>query len=145
MLEQAISISAMAHAGQTDKAGDPYVLHPIRVMLRVSSYEERIVAVLHDVLEDTSITIEYLRTQGFSNEVLEALTLLTKTYDAYMDYIMKIKKNKLAHTVKLADITDNLDPIRLAKLSSRVRESLKTKYSLALEMLSEKPEIEQKQ
>src|SRR6056297_3333643 len=78
-LERAIEIAAAGHAGQTDKAGQPYILHPLRVMLSVSSDEERMAAVLHDVLEDTRWTAAALRQEGFSEVVIEAVIALTKT------------------------------------------------------------------
>src|SRR5687767_2629355 len=77
-LERAIAIAAQAHAGQVDKAGQPYILHPLRVMLRLATEEERIVGVLHDVVEDTPVSLQQLRDEGFSESVLSAVEALTK-------------------------------------------------------------------
>lgn len=77
-IEKAIEIAARAHSGQLDKAGEPYVFHPLRVMLSVTTDHERMAAVLHDVVEDTNATLENLRSEGFPEEVLEAVAALTK-------------------------------------------------------------------
>jgi (p)ppGpp synthase/HD superfamily hydrolase len=113
-LEQAIAIACQAHLGQTDKAGEPYILHPLRVMLRLKSINERIVAVLHDVVEDSGVTLEDLRAHGFSREVLEAIDCLTRrTVESYEAFIDRIAVNVLATRVKIEDIKDNLDLTRL--------------------------------
>lgn len=113
-LERAIEIAASAHAGQHDKAGQPYVLHPLRVMLSVSSDEERIAAVLHDIVEDTSWTVDDLRQEGFSDVVIEAVTALTKTAgESRIEAARRAAKNTVARAVKLADITDNMDLSRI--------------------------------
>jgi (p)ppGpp synthase/HD superfamily hydrolase len=114
-LERAISIAAAAHAGQIDKAGHPYILHPLRVMLRVNTEEERIAAVLHDVVEDTSVTLGQLATEGFSQDVLAAVEALTKLPgESRMDAASRAVKNRIARTVKLADNTENMDLSRIA-------------------------------
>jgi (p)ppGpp synthase/HD superfamily hydrolase len=77
-LERAIAIAATAHAGQVDKGGAPYILHPLKVMLRMSTLEQRIVAVLHDVVEDCGVSLDDLREEGFSEEVLSAIESVTK-------------------------------------------------------------------
>ena len=93
MLDKAIAIAAKAHEGQVDKAGLPYILHPLRVMFARENEEERICAVLHDVIEDTNITLEDLRREGFSEEILFALACLTKlqgeTYDAFIERVLQ--------------------------------------------------------
>ena len=114
-LERAISIAAQAHSGQVDKAGQPYILHPLRVMLRMTSQDERVAAVLHDVVEDTSITIEQLATEGFSNAVLEAVEALTKRQgESRLAAAARAAKNKVACAVKLADNAENMDISRIA-------------------------------
>lgn len=114
MLEKAIQIAAKAHEGQKDKAGQPYILHPLRVMLRTDSEIERICAVLHDVIEDTPITLQMLRDEGFTPEVLNALELLTKRQDeSYDDFISRILTNETACRVKLADLYDNMNLSRI--------------------------------
>ncbi|MEA4961233.1 hypothetical protein [Lutispora sp.] len=110
MLDKAIRIAAKAHEGQMDKAGQPYILHPLRVMFMRRDETERICAVLHDVIEDSDITIEYLRKEGFSEEVLSALNSLTKRENEnYDDFIGRVIENKTACKVKLADLSDNMD------------------------------------
>lgn len=107
MLDKAIRIAAKAHEGQMDKAGQPYILHPLRVMFMRRNETERICAVLHDVIEDSDITIEYLRKKGFAEEVLSALDALTKRENEnYDDFISRVIENKTACKVKLADLSD---------------------------------------
>jgi (p)ppGpp synthase/HD superfamily hydrolase len=117
-LERAIAIAAMAHEGQVDKAGMPYLLHPLRMMLSVNTLEARITAVLHDVVEDTTVTLEQLRAEGFASEVLEAVEALTKRPGEENDYdafIRRVAPNPLAREVKLADLRDNCDLSRIAR------------------------------
>lgn len=115
MLNKAIIIASKAHNGQFDKSGKPYILHPLRVMFYVDGeIKEQCTAVLHDVVEDTSVTFEYLSQQGFDDDIIEALKLLTRTDDEdYMLYISKLKPNAIAKAVKLADLKDNMDMTRL--------------------------------
>jgi (p)ppGpp synthase/HD superfamily hydrolase len=119
-LEDAIALAVQAHRGQRDKAGAPYILHPIRVMLRQESEEERMAAVLHDVVEDTSWTLSALREAGYPEAVVGAVECLTKregeNYDAFVDRLME---NPIARRVKLADIEDNLNMLRLAELREK--------------------------
>ncbi|POA88963.1 HD domain-containing protein [Pseudomonas sp. NFPP10] len=113
-LERAIALAAQAHAGQVDKGGAPYILHPLRVMLRLTHPEARIVAVLHDVLEDCPITPEQLRGEGFGEEVLAALLALTKVAgEDYPAFIRRAGANPLARQVKLADLAENSDLSRI--------------------------------
>lgn len=113
-LERAITIAAQAHAGQVDKGGAPYILHPLRVMLGVEQPEERIVAVLHDVLEDSAVTLEQLCAEGFSASVLAALSALTKVEgEDYPAFIRRAAANPLARRVKRADLADNSDLSRI--------------------------------
>ena len=114
-LEQAIEIAAAAHAGQVDKAGQPYILHPLRVMLRVSGKHERMAAVLHDVVEDTEVTLEQLASEGCPAEVLAAVEALTKRPgESRMDAAKRARSNPIARAVKLADNAENLDLRRIA-------------------------------
>jgi (p)ppGpp synthase/HD superfamily hydrolase len=114
-LERAIAIAAEAHAGQIDKAGAPYVLHPLRMMLAVTSNAERIVAVLHDVCEDCpGWSFARMRSQGFSEEILAALDSVTKREgEAYMDFVRRAAANPIGRSVKLADLRDNCDLSRI--------------------------------
>lgn len=124
-LAEAISIAARAHAGQNEKNGDPYIFHPLRAMLRCKTNTDRIVAVLHDVIEDTDWTMARLKKSGFSRTVLSALDCVTKrdaeTYDAF---IKRILKNKIAIRVKLADLEDNLDTRRLPRIREKDKRRL---------------------
>ncbi|HOW92602.1 MAG TPA: hypothetical protein PK883_09825 [Anaerolineaceae bacterium] len=113
-LENAIIIAARAHAGQVDKAGKPYILHPLRVMLSVSRPEERITAVLHDVIEYTGVTCEYLSAEGFPFEILEAIKALTKLDgEERIDAARRAAVNPIAREVKIADVKDNMDLTRI--------------------------------
>ena len=114
-LERAITIATRAHEGATDKGGHPYILHPLRVMLAMDSADERIAAVLHDVLEDTPWTMGQLRQEGFPEAVLQALEVLTKKEEGedYMTYVLRAGTNPLAKKVKLADLADNMDLSRI--------------------------------
>jgi guanosine-3',5'-bis(diphosphate) 3'-pyrophosphohydrolase len=134
-LERAIAIAADAHAGQVDKAGQPYILHPLRVMLRVSSQEERIIAVLHDVVEDTDITLEELAEEGFHDAVIAAVKALTKLPgESRMDAASRAAVNRLALTVKLADNAENMDISRIAEPSQKDFARLK-EYEQVRELL----------
>lgn len=114
MLNKALEIAYNAHLGQTDKAGVPYILHPMRVALHCLTEDEKIVALLHDVVEDTSITMEDLKTEGFSDEVISALCCLTKVKgEDYKTFIERVATNKLATQVKIQDLKDNMDVSRL--------------------------------
>jgi len=114
-LERAIEIAVRAHMGQKDKAGQPYILHPLRVMFAVQSLQERMAAVLHDVVEDTSVTLDELRSEGFPAEVLEAIAALTKTAgEARLAAARRAADNPIARAVKLADIADNMDLTRIS-------------------------------
>ncbi|MCY9667305.1 GTP pyrophosphokinase [Paenibacillus alginolyticus] len=113
-LTKAILIAAKAHDGQTDKGGNPYILHPARLATKTSSEEEAIVAILHDVVEDSDITLFDIKNTGFSIDIIEALDCLTKRADeSYEGFINRIKLNPLATKVKLLDLEDNIDISRI--------------------------------
>lgn len=134
-IEVAISIALKAHNGQVDKGGNPYILHPLAVMNRVETIEEKIVAVLHDVVEDTEVTIDQLRETGFSEEILEAINLLTRAKeDSYEEFIDKTLKNRIARNVKIADIKENMNLSRIQDPSEQDYMRLE-KYKRALERL----------
>lgn len=134
--KKAIKIAFAAHQGQLDKAGLPYILHPIHLAEQMETEETCIVALLHDTVEDTYVTFEELEKE-FSEEVIEALKLLThnKTIP-YMDYVEKIKSNPIAKVVKLADLKHNSDITRLDFISKKDEER-KEKYQKAIKLLSE--------
>ena len=115
-LERAIAIAAGAHEGQVDKGGAPYILHALRVMLKVNTLEERIVAVLHDVVEDCGISLDELREEGFSETVLAAIESVTKVPgESYEDFIVRAALNPIGRVVKLADLEENSDLSRIAQ------------------------------
>ena len=119
-LERAIEIAASSHTGQVDKADKPYILHPLRVMLSVNSPEEKIAAVLHDVVEDTPWTFEQLLAEGFSEEIIEAVRALTKHKgESRIDAAHRAADNAIARQVKLADVCDNMDLSRISNPSQK--------------------------
>ena len=121
-LEHAVAIATQAHAGQVDKAGEPYIEHPLRVMRAMVTESERIVAVLHDVVEDTTVTLEQLRDEGFSEDVLAAVDALTKRPgESRMQAAARAKLNPIARRVKLADNADNQDMTRIANPTDKDR------------------------
>ena len=139
-LERAIQIATEAHMGQLDKAGKDYIGHPLRVMEMGRTEEEKIVGVLHDVVEDGDWTFEALEAEGFSKEVIAALKCVTKTSENenYDDFIERVKKNPLAVAVKINDLTDNMDIRRLPYLSDKDVKRLK-KYLKAYKKLTGEP------
>jgi (p)ppGpp synthase/HD superfamily hydrolase len=137
-LEEAIAIALQAHKGAFDKSGQPYILHPLHIMMQMETEEARITAMLHDVIEDSNITMADLASSGFSTSVLEALELLTHNKEsvAYSDYIFNIKENALARNIKLADLKHNMDIQRLqTPLTEEDLERL-NKYRQAWDILS---------
>ena len=138
-LEKAITVALQAHEGVLDKSGKPYILRPLRLMMQMDTEEAQITAVLHDVVEDSDITLEELAEQGFSSSILEALALLTHDKESvpYAEYIAGINGNAMARQVKLADLEHNMDTRRLqVPLSERDLGRLK-KYRLAWDALSD--------
>jgi (p)ppGpp synthase/HD superfamily hydrolase len=141
-LEKAIAIATEAHRGQRDKAGAPYILHPLRVMLALDSPVERMVGVLHDVVEDCpGWTFERLEAEGFAPEVIAALRLVTKApedqpddLESYLGFARRTLANPIARRVKIADIRDNLDVTRMSEVAERDAKRL-TKYLVALRLL----------
>lgn len=136
MLNKAIEIAVRAHQGQLDKCGEPYILHPLRLMLSRENELERICAVLHDVIEDSDITFNDLRNEGFSEEVLLILDCLTKREgEDYEDFITRVLKNETACQIKLADINDNTDLNRIKCCTDKDRGRLE-KYKKAKEQIT---------
>lgn len=125
------------HAGQKDKAGVPYVFHPITVALMCESESEKIIALLHDILEDTNTTPEELLSLGVSEEELESIQLLTKPLNEdYFEYIKRVAKNSDARQVKKADLTHNMDLSRLLQITDKDRKR-REKYLKAYNLLTE--------
>ena len=134
-LERAIMIAVQAHAGQIDKGGAPYILHPLRMMLKLTSDQERIAAVLHDVVEDTDWTIERLRAEGFSEQVLRAIESVThRDGEPYEDFLRRAAIDPIGRRVKMADLEDNLDLSRITDVTDRDRARVE-KYRRALQTL----------
>lgn len=122
-IEDAIRLALDMHHGQTDKSGAPYILHPLRVMAGMQTDAERIVAVLHDVVEDSDVTLEDLREMGYDAEIVEAINHLTRREgETYEGFIQRIKPNALARRVKLGDLLDNMDIRRNATLDEKALE-----------------------
>ena len=135
LLNKAIIIAVSAHKGQIDKGGQPYIFHSINVMMKMNTIEEKIVAVLHDVVEDTSITMGNLKEAGFGDNILIPLKLLTKSKGVnYMSYIKNIMANPVAKKVKLEDIKNNMDLTRIL-LPTQEDYERNSKYEKALEIL----------
>ena len=135
-LGRAIELAKQHHKGQTDRTGKPYIEHPLRVMNQMKSEEEKIVAVLHDIVEDTDISLNDLRNEGFSEKVVSAVECLTKQVgENYDSYIERISFNPLAVKIKLADLEDNRDLTRLPQVTDKDLERLE-KYDKALEKLT---------
>ncbi|MEW5933042.1 MAG: GTP pyrophosphokinase [Bacillota bacterium] len=135
LLESAIVLAVGAHRGQKDRAGAPYILHPLRVGLSLRDPLEVMAGVLHDAVEDGGVTLEQLRHAGFPAEVVEALDALTRRPgETYGDYLVRVKANPLALRVKLADLRDNLDESRIPEPSESDRR-LWEKYRSALRRL----------
>ncbi|MCY1075055.1 GTP pyrophosphokinase [Archangium lansingense] len=136
-LEDAIALAVEAHRGQRDKAGQTYILHPLRVMMRLETETERMVAILHDVVEDSPWTLERLRELGYPEEVLGALDCLTKregeTYEAFIERVLP---HPLARRVKRADLEDNMDVRRLPAVTAKDAERL-ARYRAAWARLQE--------
>jgi (p)ppGpp synthase/HD superfamily hydrolase len=140
MLEKAIEIALRAHAGQKGKDGTPYVLHPLRLMTRMERDEERMAAVLHDVVEDSEVTLEELRELGMPREVVEAVGLLTHEEGvAYEDYVRRLADHPVARRIKLADLEDNSDIRRLTGMEEKDIERLR-KYHRAWQILRPGPD-----
>lgn len=130
-LENAISLAVQAHKGQRDKSGRPYILHPLRIMCRLQTDTEMIVALLHDVIEDTTYTLDDLDRMGYASEVIDAVDCLThREGESYDDYLVRVQTNVIATRVKLYDLEDNMDVRRMKTIEERDVERLR-KYRSA--------------
>jgi (p)ppGpp synthase/HD superfamily hydrolase len=135
-VEDAVSIAARAHRGQKDKAGATYLLHPLRMMLRMDTEAAMMAAVLHDVVEDTEWTLERLREAGFSDEVLEAVDCLThREGESYQQFVERVRTNPIARRIKIADLEDNMNVRRINQLGPSDLERLE-KYHRAWRVLT---------
>ena len=119
-IEIAIALAAKKHAGQIDKAKHPYIFQPLRIMFKMKSPEQQIVAVLHDILEDTDTTVVDLISLGFNQDIIDAILALTKKKnESRIEAAYRAVKNPLARIVKLADVTDNMDLSRITQPSTK--------------------------
>lgn len=126
ILKMAVRIAEDAHCGQFDKAGNPYIGHPMRVMNNVHSIEEKIVAILHDVMEDTDVTSDDLRQAGIPDSLISELNVLIRSPNMdYDKYIERISHFSIASAVKLADLKDNMDITRLNEITEKDIERLR--------------------
>lgn len=136
LLALAIAIATRAHDGQFDKAGKPYISHPLTVMAQMDTLESKIVAVLHDAIEDSDLKITDLVQQGFPDFIVKAIAAITKLDgEAYEDYILRVKSNAIARKVKIADLTHNMDISRIANPTEKDFQRLE-KYQKVLQELT---------
>ena len=135
-LQTALEIAIRAHKGSKNKGENDYILHPLRVMLSMNTNDEMIVAILHDVIEDTKWSFEDLEKEKFSKKIILGLRSVTKKSDEekYEDFIQRAKKNDLGRKVKISDIKDNLNVSRLKLITDKDKNRLK-KYENALKIL----------
>ena len=138
-LQRAIEIALEAHKGALDKGGNPYILHPLRLMLQMDSEEEMIVAILHDVVEDSEKwSFNKLQAEGFSKKIINSLRSITKENENedYEKFIDRSIRDKIGRKVKIADISDNLDISRLKEVTDKDILRI-NKYKKALEKLKQ--------
>ena len=136
-LEQAISIASLAHAGQLDKGGEPYILHPLIVMMKLKDEKQRIVAVLHDAIEDTRVTDIDLVVKGLDIDLLNVILTLTRNKnESYDKYIDRISHNEFAIQVKLADLEDNMDMSRIKNPTGKDYERVDKYYEAREKLLN---------
>lgn len=134
VFETALEIALKAHKGQVDKSGVAYITHPLAVAAQLDSLELKTIALLHDTIEDTDVTAEYLIKRGIPKELVEVVQLLTKPEnEEYESYLKRVRKNPMAKAVKLADLAHNTSPERASGLNEKRR----AKYELAKKIMSE--------
>ena len=137
LTKKALKLCFESHKEQVDKSGMPYVFHPFHLAEQMTDEATTVVALLHDIVEDTDISFENLKMQGFSDEIIRALKLLTHDKSvSYMDYVAEIKKNRIATKVKLADLKHNSDLTRLSVVDEKALKR-KEKYEKAIKFLEE--------
>lgn len=137
LTKKAMKVAFSAHMEQVDKSGIPYIYHPIHLAEQMDDEISTCVALLHDIVEDTSITFQDLSEYGFKEEIINVLKMLTHNDDVpYMDYIRNIKKNATATKVKLADLRHNSDLTRLDSIDENAKKRIE-KYEKAIQILDE--------
>jgi len=135
LLSKAIEISAKSHSGQLDKCNKPYILHPIRVMNHCREINEKIVAILHEVIEFTDVTLEYLSSY-FNNNIIEAIDCLTRREnESREEYLNRVKMNNISLVVKLKDIEDNTTCSRMVGLDDETVSRILIKYKKDMEII----------
>ena len=135
MTKIALKLCFEAHKDQIDKSGMPYVFHPFHLAEQMADEKTTVVALLHDVIEDTEYTVDDLKSMGFSDDILSAIALMTHADGVpYMEYVARIKDDPIAKAVKLADLRHNSDMSRLDKITAFDRERAE-KYKKAMELL----------
>ena len=135
LLERAIRIATTAHSGQFDKAGVPYILHPLRVMNSLNTIDEKIVGILHDTIEDTSVASKFLLSEGFPQHIVDAILSVSRLPDElWRDFIQRAKTNTIGRVVKIADMRDNSDLFRMHELEDKHLSMVK-RYHKALKEL----------
>jgi len=136
LCDLALQIAIRAHEGQKDKSGRDYIMHPIRVAERCKSPKAKIVALLHDTIEDTDVTTDFLRKQGFPEEITEGVLSVTKREgETYEDFVRRAAQNPLGKEVKKADLEDNMDIRRLKEITDEDVERMR-KYLRAWQYLN---------
>jgi (p)ppGpp synthase/HD superfamily hydrolase len=136
--KKALKLAFEAHKDQLDKSEMPYVFHPFHLAEQMETEDEIVVALLHDVVEDTKYTLDDIRAMGFSEKVIEALTLLTHDdAEPYLEYVARLRDNALARKVKLADLRHNSDLTRLDVIDERALMRVR-KYAEAIRVLTER-------
>lgn len=135
LLDKAIVIAVESHSGQINNLGDPYILHPLRMMLKANTLDEKIIAILHDVIEKTKTDFQYLRNAGFSDKIIVAVDALSKrTGESYDKYIARVGKNQLAKTIKVLDLKDNMYSLIVDQVEQKKSDQY-LKYQTALDKL----------
>jgi len=144
-LENAIIIATNAHMGQFDKAGAPYILHPLRVMMRMPTIDGKIVAIFHDVIEDTAVTLKDLIFEGFTDKVVCAIDSMTRCKnEAYDAYLNRVISDKLTSECKLEDMRDNSNIYRLHKIAKHHLKMIAKYHKGTLKILEAHPEFASK-
>ncbi|HAC92740.1 MAG TPA: GTP pyrophosphokinase [Planctomycetaceae bacterium] len=140
-IDQALLLAVQSFQGVKDEDGQPYIMHCLRVMMNFTDPSLQQVAILHDLIEDTPVTLEQLREMGFSPQVIQAIGLLTRTSDvSYADYVCRLKPNALARQVKMADLRDNSDVRRMLYRSTSTQKDLRraARYVLSYQFLDDR-------
>lgn len=141
MIWEALQIAYNAHHDQLDKGGNAYFLHPVFVALQMDTEEEKITGILHDVIEDTDVTLEDLKRQGFSENVIAAVDAMTRREnETYMEFIKRLSVNEIARHVKIQDIRNNMDLTRIPEPTKKDWDRMEV-YMQALTYLEEKESL----